>query len=157
VCPLVSLVASNYLRYLVPSTFDAHGRGTHSPWTSAPSPTLREGACNQVSCLDLWVPRFPINYQVWRAIHCQSNRLWVHLPVTLARPVALGTSHPFTSAFLNPPSPRSSHMNVMLTNSFYDRCRQSKRTMGPRPVRHPASSSHSHPCCRTGATTACTG
>ena len=60
--PLVPVVAPYYSSScLVPSVSDAHGRGTHSPWTSVPSPTLRGGACNQVTCLDLWVPRFPTN------------------------------------------------------------------------------------------------
>jgi hypothetical protein len=85
--PRHPVVASYYLCYLVPCTFDAHGRGTHSPWTSALSPTLRGGACNQVSCLDLWVPRFPTNFKFWRAnplpIGCGSTSL-SHVPSPLA-------------------------------------------------------------------------
>jgi hypothetical protein len=60
-------------------------RGTHSLWTSAPSPTLREGACNQVSCLDLWVRRISHQFQVGlttRPIHWQS----VVGPLLSARP-----------------------------------------------------------------------
>jgi hypothetical protein len=58
------VVALPYLYYFLPYIFEAHSRGTHRLWTSAPSPTSRGGACNQVSCLDLWVPRFPTNFKL---------------------------------------------------------------------------------------------
>lgn len=86
------------LAFILPlsSFFDTHGRGTHSPWTSVPSLTLRGGACNQVSCLDLWVPRFPRGPTLLIA-----NRLWVHFSPTSRRQWHI--PRPFTSASLDPP------------------------------------------------------
>jgi hypothetical protein len=92
-----------YLYRPSPSAFsELTSRGTHSLWTSAPSPTLREGACNQVSCLDLWVRRISHQFQVGvttRPIHWQS----VVGPLLSAPPIAFWHTGPFTCASLNPP------------------------------------------------------
>lgn len=47
-------------------------QGTHSLWIFVRSPTSRGGACSRVSCLDLWVHRFPTNFKSDSQTHCQS-------------------------------------------------------------------------------------